>query len=158
MEPHHSMNPDELEGFLKAFLEAKGHSSSKAAWKSFDRNDLLRRLEIDQIELEMQNLELRESHQQLEASRNRYAELYDSSPVGYATLDERGRIMEINLTGASMLGAERTHLAGTPFVSFIAPGEAAAFLNHIKRCFSQSEPAAAEVILLRRGKPPVPVN
>src|SRR4030095_15007613 len=68
---------------------------------------LIHDLQVHQVELEMQNRELRESRELLEESRSRYADLYDFAPVGYFTFDSEGRIREINLTGAALLGAPR---------------------------------------------------
>ena len=73
---------------------------------------LLHDLEVHQIELEMQNQELRAAHAQLEESRARLADLYDFAPVVYVTLDAEGRIVEANLTAASYFGVERGNLVG----------------------------------------------
>ncbi len=72
--------------------------------------DLVHELRVHQVELEMQNEELRRAQAEIEESRARYADLYDFAPVGYLTLDERGLVMEANLTLAKQLGIERTHL------------------------------------------------
>src|SRR5512143_224728 len=62
-----------------------------------DVRDLVHELGTNQIELEMQNEELRRAQEELEASRSRYADLYDFAPVGYFTFDTNGLIMEVNL-------------------------------------------------------------
>ncbi len=80
---------------------------------------LLHELEVNQIELEMQNEELRRVQEDLELSRNKYAELYDFAPVGYFTFDLHGVIREVNLTGAQLLGVERGLLTDEPFALFI---------------------------------------
>ena len=76
-----------------------------------------------QAELEQQNRELRDTQQALKASRDEYARLYDSAPVGYATLDRVGTVRQINLPCARLLGAERTAILGTPLGRFLAAGE-----------------------------------
>ena len=89
-------------------------------------------LEVHQIELEMQNAELRGAQDELELSRDKYAELYDYAPVGYFTFDFHGVIREVNLTGAQLLGIERQQLTNRPFAGFIADADGREiFSNHL---------------------------
>jgi formate hydrogenlyase transcriptional activator len=77
-------------------------------------------LQVHQVELEMQNAELRQTRDELEASRNAYAELYDFAPVGYFTFDAGGVIREVNFSGAHMLDIERRSLVNRSFLDFVA--------------------------------------
>lgn len=79
----------------------------------------LHELQVQQIELEMQNDELRRMHAELDAERARYFDLYDMAPVGYCTLSEQGLILEANFTAATLLGAIRSVLIGSPISRFI---------------------------------------
>jgi PAS domain S-box-containing protein len=94
----------------------------------------LHELQVHQVELEMQNRELRETQQLLEASRNRYAQLYDVSPVGYTTISDAGIVMEINHTAYELLGRPHTALAGQSFVHWVAGADRARFLHHLHEC------------------------
>src|ERR1041385_2345335 len=78
-------------------------------------------LRVHQIELEMQNEELRRTQEELEVSRARYFDLYDLAPVGYFTLNEQGFILEANLTAAKLLGVGRAALVKQPLSRFILP-------------------------------------
>src|SRR6476469_8321430 len=97
-------------------------------------HDLIKELQVHQLELEIQNRELRETQQQLAHSRMRYADLYDFSPIGYASLDEHGLIEEINITGGKILGENPHHLIGRPFSGFIQPDDTQRFEDHLRRC------------------------
>lgn len=88
---------------------------------NLETNRLLHELQVHQEELEMQNNELRQSRQELEASRERYFELFDMAPVGYLTLTGQGKILEANLTVASLLGVARGALLTKFFATYIFP-------------------------------------
>ena len=95
---------------------------------------LLHELEVHQLELEMQNAELRRAREELEVSLARYAELYDFAPVGYFTFDARGLIHEVNLAGAKLLGIERRRLVQQAFSGFIADADGRAlFSRHLEK-------------------------
>ena len=81
---------------------------------------LVHELQIHQIELEMQNEELRRTQVELEAARDRYVDLYDFSPAGHLTLDTHGTIVEANLRAGTLLGINRKELIGQPLARFIA--------------------------------------
>ena len=80
---------------------------------------MLHELRVHQIELEMQNEELRRAQAELDAARARYFDLYDLAPVGYFTVSEQGLIMEANLTAATLLGVARGALVMQRFSRFI---------------------------------------
>lgn len=84
-----------------------------------DVRKLLHELRTYQIELELQNDELRRVQEELVETRDQYIDLYDFAPVGYLTLSDKGVIMKANLTLADLLGEERGALHGQPFTRFI---------------------------------------
>ena len=119
---------------------------------------IVHELQVHQEELEAQNEELRETQQLLEASRDRYADLYDFAPIGYATLDGKGHIREINLTGATILGRERSRLLETLFSVVIAKSDLAVFHGHLRQCQQDPGPVTTELTLVVRDRDPFPVQ
>jgi signal transduction histidine kinase len=85
----------------------------------FEEKRLLHELQVHQVELEMQNEEMRSAQTDLEQSRSRFKELYDYAPVGYLTLDKAGLIVEANLTAATLLNIPRAALLCKHFQSFM---------------------------------------
>ncbi len=84
---------------------------------------LVQELEVHQLELEMQNEELRKAHESLENSRNAFAELYEFAPAGYFSFDPQGLVRGANLQGAQLLGLERQRLLNTPMHLWIADAD-----------------------------------
>jgi PAS domain S-box-containing protein len=84
-----------------------------------DIEKLMHELQVHQVELEMQNDELRRVQEEIEGSRSKYSDLYDYAPVGYFIFDHKGQILEANLTGARLLGVERPLLIRKPFNLFV---------------------------------------
>jgi PAS domain S-box-containing protein len=117
---------------------------------SGDLERVLHELEVHQIELEMQNDELLRAQQQLEASRHKYADLYDFAPIGYFTFDTHGHVTEANLTGCKMLGVERKNLINKPFHSFVARDSQDGFHKHRWAALNPGQQQTCEITLVSR--------
>jgi PAS domain S-box-containing protein len=117
-----------------------------------DREGLLHDLRTHQVELEMQNRELRETEQRLQEATKRYTDLYDFAPVGYCTLDPKGIIREINLAGALLLGALRSDLVGKPFSVVARLTDRMSFVAHLKRSMAEKTRVASALHFLGAGK------
>jgi PAS domain S-box-containing protein len=115
---------------------------------------LLHELQVHQIELEMQNEELRRTQLKLEASRARYFDLYDLAPVGYFTLDDKGMILEANLFTARLLRVERQSLVAKPLTSFILPEDQDIHYRHRQQLQETGSPQVFEIRMLRAEAPP----
>jgi PAS domain S-box-containing protein len=114
----------------------------------------LHELRVHQIELEMQNEELRRTQEELEVSRTRYFDLYDLAPVGYFTLSEKGLILEANLTAAKLLGVARSALVKQPLSHFILPQDQDTYYLHRKALLETAAPQSWELRLLRKDAEP----
>jgi PAS domain S-box-containing protein len=110
---------------------------------------MLDELHVHQIELEMQNEELRRTQVELDASRARYFDLYDLAPVGYCTLNEQGFILEANLTVANLLGVSRGVVVKQPISRFIFKEDQDIYYLHRKQLFETGEVRACEVRLVK---------
>jgi PAS domain S-box-containing protein len=112
-----------------------------------DLKSLVHELQVHQIELEMQNEELRNTRSELEESRNRYFDLYDLAPVGYFNFGKNGIILETNLTGARLLGTERSRLQGRPFSRFVLNDDQRIFFSHLSGLLKNDTPQTCELHL-----------
>lgn len=126
------------------------HAEQLTAPALQDIETMLHELQVYQIELEMQNDELRRIEQELKASRNKYAHLYDFAPVGYFTLDGDDRILAVNLTGAEMLTLPRQSLLSQLFNRFIHFDDQDVFYFHIRALRETQQPQTCELRLRRR--------
>jgi PAS domain S-box-containing protein len=114
---------------------------------------LLHELQVHQVELEMQNEELRESRAEVEAGLERYTELYDFAPIGYFTVDGGGTIREANLAGAALLGLERSRLIRRRLEVFIAAETRPVFRAFLDRVSGGVSSESCEVVLAAKGRP-----
>ena len=115
-----------------------------------DINKLIHKVGTYQIELEMQNEELRTAQSALEESLSRYADLYDFAPVGYFTFDKNGTILEANLTGVGMLGINKGELIKKPFSHFVFREDQDIFFVHRRNLFESGGPESCELRLKRK--------
>jgi len=107
--------------------------------------ELFHELRVHQIELEMQNDELRKTRDSLEISRAKYFDLYDLAPVGYLTLDNKGLILEANLTSANILGLPREKLVNQPFSRFVNNHDFPVYFGKQKKLLENKVPQSYEL-------------
>lgn len=110
---------------------------------------LLHELRVHQIELEMQNEELRRSQNEIDASQARYFDLYDLAPVGYLTLCEKRLIREVNLAAANMFNVARSSLVREPINRVLPKEEQYIFYQHLSQCMESGVQQEWEMRLLR---------
>jgi PAS domain S-box-containing protein len=149
--------PPQTAAHLRQRAEEDGHAAEAdpADPLSLDQaKQLLHELRVHQIELEMQNEELRRTQEALGASRGRYFELYDLAPVGYLTLSEAGVILEANLTVTTLLGVTRSALVKQPMTRFILNEDQDIYYRHRKQLLETGAPQACEMRMLRGDSAP----
>ncbi|MDO9530832.1 MAG: PAS domain S-box protein [Deltaproteobacteria bacterium] len=134
------------------FLTAEGGEFDQ--FSPADIKNLVLELKMRQLRLEMQNEELQRAQETITQARDRYADLYDFAPVGYFTLDRKGKIVEVNLAGARLLGAERDLLVNQSSFRWVAPESREAYRTHYRKVFENQGPQTCEVKLRHRGGPP----
>jgi PAS domain S-box-containing protein len=114
-----------------------------------DVQALIQQLNVHQIELEIQNEELRNAQVELSHTRDRYADLYKFAPVGYVTLNKDGKILEANLTAATMLGVDRLQLLNSDLSRFICRESQDDFFLHRRAVFSSNKKQTCEIEIHR---------
>jgi diguanylate cyclase (GGDEF)-like protein/PAS domain S-box-containing protein len=110
----------------------------------------LHELNVHQIELEMQNEELRRTQVAQEALQARYFDLFDLAPVCYCTVSEQGLIQQANLATAALLGMGRRALAKKPISRFILKEDQDIFYLHRKELFATGQPQACELRMKKK--------
>jgi PAS domain S-box-containing protein len=111
---------------------------------------MLHELQVHQVELEMQNEELRRAQEALDVSLARYLDLYDFAPVGYITLSEQGLILEANLTVATLLGKPRSALIRQLISGFIFKEDQDIYYRHRKLLFESGNPQECELRMVNK--------
>ena len=111
-------------------------------------------LKTQRKKLQAQNEELRNAQIELQASRNRYSDLYDFAPVGYFVLDKDGVILDINLTGAVFLGVEKSLIIGKHFFNYINRADRSAFHMFRRKVFQTDCQQICELQLVEKNKSP----
>ena len=112
-------------------------------------------LQTHQIELELQNEELRRTQKEPLEARDRYSDLYDFAPVGYMTLSDKGLIIEANLTLADMLGVERRALFKKPLSAFVVPDDEDIYYLHCRQIVESKQRHVCQLRMLGSGAEPL---
>lgn len=117
--------------------------------------DLLQELNVHQIELEMQNEELRQGKNELAIEKERYFELYELAPVGYCTLNEEGEILQANLSITSLLGFPKSALIQHLITEFIIYEDQDICYLHRKKLLETHQAQTYEIRMLKSDGTPL---
>ena len=161
IKPPTAVQPDPLRRRAEDRLrERPGNQRSTAVVPKSDADAkrLLHELQVHQIELEMQNAELRQARDELEVALDNYTDLYDFAPSGYFTLAATGAILQANLTGSLLVGIERSRLVGQSFGRLVSAGFRPAFGTFLEQVFAGQTKQAGDFELACQGQPPRFVN
>jgi PAS domain S-box-containing protein len=143
---------------LRSRAEAAVRASPVPATPPGDAKRMLHELQVHQVELEMQNEELRRANDELASLHARYHDLYDFAPVAYFTLGADRRLVELNLAGARMLGMERSRLVGRRFADYVQLAARPRFDQLVARALVRDELVEDALTLEGAGSAPVHVK
>lgn len=148
-------NLDELRRIAEQKLHENGgpEPDTLSDMSPEERRRIIHELQTHQIELELQNEELRRAQIELEVSRARYFDLYELAPVGYCTVSQKGLIIEANLTAAKLLNTARESVVKQPMSRFILKQDQDIFYLHRKRLFETGEPQVCELRMTGGNSP-----
>ena len=135
---------------LRKKAEEKLKENQKKITSTATKSDverLVHELQVHQIELEMQNEELRQANERAEAALKKYTMMYDLAPMGYFTLDFNGRICELNFTGAEILGDRRFSLIGSNFKLFVSEETLPTFNHFLSAVYMGTSKESCEVMI-----------
>ena len=158
MKKNHDQSADTAELRRRAEERLGEKSEAGDPGTAEDAARLVHELQVHQIELEMQNEELQQAHTQVETLLAQYTDLYDFAPAGYLTLDREGAIRQVNLTGARLLGVERSRLVNRRFGLFGADGDRRTFSDFLEKVFASQAKESCEVTLLHESSQPLVVQ
>ena len=138
-------------------LLKKKSSKTASPFSEVESIRLIHELEVHQIELELQNEELRRAWADAEVANDKYIRLYDFAPSGYFTLSGKGEIIELNLSGARMLGKDRQHLKSSLFGFFVSEETKPIFSLFLEKAFQSSAKESCEIVTDSEGGLPLHV-
>ena len=148
------MNTEELDLTDARALRQKAEEKLKTKKQDADPHvsgddvvRLLHELQVHQIELEMQNEELRHAYETTEEALKKFTMLYDLAPMGYFTLDRDASITELNFTGADMLGDKRFSLVNSNFKLYISEDSLPLFNDFFRKVYTGSSKESCKVTL-----------
>lgn len=147
-----SKNPDLRQRAEQKVREDKKNPDFRAlsSFSPSQAAEIYQELRVHQFELELQNEELRRTQSELEAARERYFDLYDTSPVGYFSVSMEGKILEANSMAANLLGIDRYTLIGRQLMSFVLPQDLYAHQSCWKQLFETGSPQTWQLRVRKR--------
>jgi PAS domain S-box-containing protein len=142
-------NPQELREQAEKILQQKKEKALQDEADEADAKKLLHQLQVHQIELEMQNEELRRAYETAETALKKFTIVFDQAPMGFITLESDGTIAELNFAAAEMLGDRRFSLMGSNFKLYVSDESKGVFSEFFKKAYSTHQKEACKIQLIK---------
>jgi len=146
------VHDEESDNHLRIKAEEILNERAQNSWEERNHADeqaLIHELQVHQIELNMQNEELKRAQAESDIMHRKFVELYDFAPLGYFTIDPKGIILEVNLTGCKLLSHERQKVIGRSLQSYLLPESSPVFSSFCHNIIKSGVKQMCEVELLR---------
>lgn len=140
-----------IKQLTKEKLDKQSSSKKKLSFQIAKKN--LNELKVHKIELEMQNDELRKTQLELIESNEKYIDLYNSAPVAFFSLSNKGIIKEANLTAVNLLGVEKSLLINQPLSRFIGNDDQEIYSLHFKNLIETRMKQQLDVRIKGKDRP-----
>jgi PAS domain S-box-containing protein len=152
------LNPTFIALRKKAEQIVTGKQIDLPDFNELDLMSLIHEIEVQQVELELQNQELRQALHALEESRNKFFELYQTAPMAFVTVNEKGLIEQINEAAARLLPGTNDFLVGRSFAALIVPEDHQTYFSFLKNYALRNTSSCCELRLTANGQPMVHVH
>lgn len=157
------MKPQKTNSIESTVLRKKAVEALKKGMSTIDIDEvdivkLIHELQVHQIELEMQNEELKNAKEKAESAYEKYVDLYDFAPMGYFNLSEEGIILNLNFSGANMLAKDRIHLKNARFRHYVSPDSLKIFDQLLEKVFKQHDKETCEIMIKSENEEPTYVQ
>ena len=139
---------DKLRLEAESFLNKKKEKESEILFSEPDNLKLIHELKVHQIQLEMQNEELKLTKEKAEVAEKKYMELYNFSPSGYLTLSKAGEITNLNIYAGHLLGKKPSQLVKSSFGFFVSPGTRDVYNKFLQKVFKTNLKQTCELTLV----------
>ncbi|MBS1533309.1 MAG: PAS domain S-box protein [Bacteroidetes bacterium] len=141
---------DELREKAESILHSRGLGNNTP--EAVEAQKLFHELQIHHLELEMQNDELNIVATELEIQRAKFSSLFDLAPIGYAVVNTKGVIQDINQTGSKLFGLSKHILLKKPLPGFIYADDVTAFYNFFRKLFSETGEHSCQLRMFKLGQ------
>jgi PAS domain S-box-containing protein len=140
-------DPRTLRKQAEKILQQKKEKVIQDEKNEADAQKILHELQVHQIELELQNEELLKAYETAEAALKKYTIVFDQAPMGFATLESDGTIVELNFAAAEMLGDRRFSLMGSNFKLYVSEESRTTFFDFFKRAYATRQKEECKILL-----------
>lgn len=131
----------------ETILATRKYSMEEMSMDSYHKT--IHELRTYQIELELQNEELLHTQTELNKGKARYAFLYENAPIGYLTMNEKGKMLTVNYAVSELLGYLPSQFKNKRLADFITPKDQDSYFLNLQKLLKTTDKQSFEVGMVK---------